>query len=106
MATIPAYVHTHTHTQKLFVTFEEISENKYISFNNYTYIHIMGFPHDSAGKESTCNAGDLGSIPGLGRSPGKGKGYLSLLEWSSILAWRIQSVGQNLDIQSQRVRHD
>ena len=29
----------------------------------------------SAGKESTCNEGDLGSIPGLGRSPGKGKGY-------------------------------
>ena len=28
-----------------------------------------------AGKESTCNAGDLGSIPGLGRSPGEGKGY-------------------------------
>ena len=27
------------------------------------------------GKESTCNAGDLGSIPGLGRSPGEGKGY-------------------------------
>ena len=31
--------------------------------------------HGSAGKESTCNAGDLGSIPGLGRSPGGGKGY-------------------------------
>ena len=30
---------------------------------------------DSAGKESACNAGDLGSIPGLGRSPGEGKGY-------------------------------
>ena len=29
----------------------------------------------SAGKESTCNAGDLGSIPGLGRSAGEGKGY-------------------------------
>ena len=35
----------------------------------------MGFPCGSAGKESTCNAGDLGSIPGLGRSPGRGKGY-------------------------------
>ena len=34
-----------------------------------------GFPCGSAGKESACNAGDLGSIPGLGRSPGKGKGY-------------------------------
>ena len=35
----------------------------------------MGFPGGSAGKESACNAGDLGSIPGLGRSPGEGKGY-------------------------------
>ena len=35
----------------------------------------MGFPCGSAGKESTCNAGDLGSVPGLGRSPGERKGY-------------------------------
>ena len=35
----------------------------------------LGFPGSSAGKETTCNAGDLGSIPGLGRSPGEGKGY-------------------------------
>ena len=34
-----------------------------------------GFPCGSAGKEFACNAGDLGSIPGLGRSPGEGKGY-------------------------------
>ena len=33
------------------------------------------FPCGSAGRESTCNAGDLDSIPGLGRSPGEGKGY-------------------------------
>ena len=36
----------------------------------------MDFPGGSAGKESACNAGDLGSIPGLGRSPGEEKGYL------------------------------
>jgi len=35
----------------------------------------MGFPRGSAGKESGCNVGDLGLIPGLGRSPGDGKGY-------------------------------
>ena len=35
----------------------------------------MGFPGGSAGKESTCNARDLGSIPRLERSPGEGKGY-------------------------------
>ena len=34
-----------------------------------------GFPGGSAVKESACSAGDLGSIPGLGRSPGEGKGY-------------------------------
>ena len=45
----------------------------------------MGFPGGSAGKESAHNAGDLGSIPGLGRSPGEVKGY----PLSSILAWRI-----------------
>ena len=35
----------------------------------------MGVPGGSDGKESACNAGNLGSIPGLGRSPGEGKGY-------------------------------
>ena len=35
----------------------------------------MGFPGSSAGKESACNSGDSSSIPGLGRSPGKGNGY-------------------------------
>ena len=36
---------------------------------------FLGFPCGSAGKESTCNEGDLGSIPGLGRCPGEGKEY-------------------------------
>ena len=34
-----------------------------------------GFTDSSVGKESACNAGDLGLIPGLERSPGEGKGY-------------------------------
>ena len=42
----------------------------------------QGFPCGSAGKESPCNVGDLGSIPGLGRSPGEGKGYL--LQYSGL----------------------
>ena len=37
--------------------------------------YSSGFPCDSAGKEAAYNAGDLGSIPGLGRSPGEGKDY-------------------------------
>ena len=36
---------------------------------------FLGFPCGSAGKESDCNVGDLGSIPELGRSPGEEKGY-------------------------------
>ena len=36
---------------------------------------FLGFPCDSANKESACNAGDMGSIPGLEISPGEGKGY-------------------------------
>ena len=36
--------------------------------------YSLGFPGGSDGKESACNAGDLGLIPGLGRSPGQGNG--------------------------------
>ena len=42
--------------------------------NQNLTIFLVGFPCDSADKESTCNAGDLGLIPGLGRSPGGGHG--------------------------------
>ena len=44
----------------------------------------MGFPGGLDSKESACNVGDLGSIPGLGRSPGEGKAT-----YSSNLAWEI-----------------
>ena len=36
---------------------------------------VLGFPGGSAGKESACSVGDLGSVPGLGRPPGEEKGY-------------------------------
>ena len=42
----------------------------------YYVRYIKGFPGDSAGNKSVCNAGDLGLNPGLGRSPGEEKGYL------------------------------
>ena len=46
------------------------------NFHYYPYfMEEVGFSGGSAGKESACSAGDLGSIPGLGRSPGEGKGY-------------------------------
>ena len=38
--------------------------------------HTICFPGGSDGKESACNAGDVGLIPGLGRSPGEGNGFL------------------------------
>ena len=47
------------------------------TFNSHKspFWSIIGFPCGSSGKESADNAGDLGSIPGLGRCPGEGKGY-------------------------------
>ena len=60
---------------------------------------FLGFACGSAGKESTCNAGDLDSILGLGRSPEEGKGYT--LQYSGL--------ENPMDLQSmelQRVRHD
>ena len=41
----------------------------------------MGFPSSSAGKECACNAGDPGSIPGLGRSPEEGISYPLQYSW-------------------------
>ena len=50
-----------------------------ISSGDYNeFLYIMGFPGSSDGKESACNPGDtgnVGSIPGLGRSPGEEDGY-------------------------------
>jgi len=46
----------------------------------------LGFPHSSFGKESTCNAGDPGSIPGSRRSIGEGIGYPLQYSWASLVA--------------------
>ena len=46
-----------------------------VCFLNKKELSPKGFPCGSAGKESACSVGDLGSIPGLGRSPGEGNGY-------------------------------
>ena len=47
---------------------------QYFTKSHYKRRKHEGFPGGSAGKESTCNVGDLGLIPGLGRSPGGGHG--------------------------------
>ena len=58
------------------------------------YFGILGFPGSSAGKESTCNAEDMDSIPGLERSPGEGEGY------------PFQYSGLEKSMGLQRVRHN
>ena len=62
------------------------------------YLIIWGSPDSSVSKESSSNSGDLGSIPGLGRARGEGKGYP--LQYSGLE----NSVGKSIGLQ--RVRHD
>ena len=52
----------------------------------------MGFPGSSAGKESACNAGDPGLIPGSGRSPGEGVGYPLWYSWASLVAQTVKNL--------------
>ena len=77
------------------VTVSQIRKYQYF----YIFTSSLGFPGGSASKESAHNAGDLCSIPGLGRSPGEGTATLS-----SILAWRIPWTVWSTE--SQSVGHD
>ena len=51
----------------------------------------LGIPHCSVGKESACNAGDPGSIPGSGRSAGEGIGYPLQYFWASLVAQPVKN---------------
>ena len=51
----------------------------------------MGFPGSSVCKESDCNVGDPGLIPGLGRSAGEGKGYPHQYTWASLVAQLVKN---------------
>ena len=51
----------------------------------------MGFPHNSAGKESVYNAGGSGKIPGSERSPGEGIGFPLQYSWASQVAQMVKS---------------
>ena len=51
----------------------------------------MGFPDSSVGKESACHAEEPTSIPGLGRSPGEGIGYLLQDSWASLVAQLVKN---------------
>ena len=52
----------------------------------------MGFPGSLTGKESACNAGDPGSVPGSGRSAGEGIGYLLKYSWASYVAQLVKNL--------------
>ena len=62
-----------------------IQENYFLSLA-YVYAYLWDFPDSSVGRESACNAGDPGSIPGSGRSPGEEIGYLLQYSWASLVA--------------------
>ena len=49
-------------------------------------------PHSSVGKEPACNAGDPSSIPGSGRSAGKGLGYPLQYSWASLVAQLVKNL--------------
>ena len=59
---------------------------------DFLLLHLtLGFPDSSVGKESACNAGDPGSIPGLGRSTGEGIGYPLQHSWVSFVAQLVKN---------------
>ena len=62
----------------------------------YNYLRqpwiFTGFPDSLVGKESACSAGDLGSIPGSGRSPGEGIGYPLQYSWASLMAQIVKNL--------------
>ena len=65
---------------------------------------LTGFPGGSDGKVSACNVGDLGSIPGLGRSPGEGNG--NPLKYSCLENSWTEEPGRLQSMGLQRVGHD
>ena len=72
------YTHTHTHTHTCICYIYIYIKHVIYIYNSNIYITArwqLGFSGGSAGKESACNAGDLGLIPGLGRSPGERNSY-------------------------------
>ena len=60
-------------------------------------ISKLGFPDSSVGKESTCNEGDSGSIPGSGRSAGEGIGYPLQYSWASLVAQLVENLPAMLE---------
>ena len=65
------------------------------TWTDYRYFYLkgpsLGFPGSSAGRESLCNTGDPGSIPGSGSSPGEGIGYSLQYSWASLIAQKVKN---------------
>ena len=80
----PTLTHTYIYTvpKELFFEFKGL----------WTLYMLIGLPHSSVGKESACNAGDPGSIPGLGRSTGEGLGYPVQYSWASLVAQLVKNL--------------
>ena len=75
-----------------FFTFCISSRTSLIPFSNLINYYGPQFPDSSVGKESTCNAGDPNSIPGLGRAAGEGTGYPRQYSWASLVAQRVKNL--------------
>ena len=58
----------------------------------FSFLKGVGFPGSSVDKESACNAGDPGSIPGSGRSTGEGISYSLHYSWASIVAQLVKNL--------------
>ena len=66
---------------------------RFLKLMNYDQCKYQGgFPESSVGKESACNAGDPGSIPGSGRSTGEGIGYPLQYSWASLVAQLVKNL--------------
>ena len=63
----------------------------FVLWSANTLTLLLGFPGSSAGKESTCNAGDPSLIPGSGGSPGEGIGYPLQYSWSALVAQTVKN---------------
>ena len=76
---------------------------KIVSFIVSSFLMILGFPDSSLGKESTCNAGDPGSIPGSGKSTGQGIGYKLLYSWAVLVAQLVKNLPEVWETQVRKI---
>ena len=75
---------------KAFPFFKSVN-NQSVALKRLLMITLL-FPDSSVGKESACNAGDPGSIPGSGKSPGEGIGYPPQYSWASLVAQLVKTL--------------